>query len=165
MATSSQPLTLSEFEIQFAHQKPYYEFWNGEAIQKSVPNSIHGLLQGILRDILRNAGYKAASEVKLKISKNVQPVPDIIATMGRVEVPYPTKPVEIVIEVLSDDDPMSLLLSKCRTYRDWGFKEIYVVDPVPQLVFRWLDHRLEEVSVFAGQPVSSIWIPLAQELT
>jgi hypothetical protein len=60
---------------------------------------------------------------------------------------------------------MSLFLSKCRLYQDWGFKEIYLVDPIPQLVFHWLDHRLEEVSLLAGQPASSIWIALAQELS
>jgi Uma2 family endonuclease len=58
MATVYQPLTLAEFEAQFAHQKPYYEFWNGEAIQKSTPNFIHGLLQAILMKILRIAAIK-----------------------------------------------------------------------------------------------------------
>ncbi len=164
MATVLHTLSVAEFEAQFGHEKPYYEFWFGEAIQKSMPTWIHGLLQRILMELLRGAGYKTGSEVKLKINTAFQPVPDIIATAGLIERPYPTKPVEIVVEILSEDDPMSRLLTKCRTYQEWGFQEIYVVDPSARLVFRWSEHRLEEVNVIAGQPAVSVWTALDKEI-
>jgi Uma2 family endonuclease len=164
MAAALSTLTIAEFEAQFGHEKPHYEFWYGEAVQKSMPTWIHGLLQRILMELLREAGYKAGSEVQLKINTAFQPVPDVIATTGHIERPYPTKPVEIVIEILSDDDPMSRLLTKCRMYQEWGFQQIYVVDPIARLVFRWSEHRLEEVDLIAGQPVSSIWTALDQEV-
>lgn len=164
MATLLPTLTLAEFEARFGHEKPYYEFWYGEAIQKSMPSWIHGLLQGILIGLLRQAGYKAASEVKLKVNTAFQPVPDVIATKGHIDLPYPTKALEIVIEILSDDDPMSRLLTKCRTYQDWGFSEIYVVDPTARLVFRWSGHQLQEVNLIAGQAASSIWTALDKEI-
>jgi Uma2 family endonuclease len=164
MASSSQTLTMAEFEEQFGHEKPYYEFWYGEAIQKSMPTWVHGLLQRILMELLREAGYKAGSEVKLKIHAAFQPVPDVIATSGPIERPYPTKPVEIVVEILSDEDSMSRLLTKCRTYEEWGFQEIYVVDPIARVVFRWSEHRLEEVEAIVGQPAERIWIALDKEI-
>ena len=164
MATGLHALSVEEFEAAFGHEKPYYEFWYGEAIQKSMPTWIHGLLQRILMELLRGAGYKTGSEVKLKIDTTFQPVPDIIATTGIIERPYPTKPVEIVVEILSDDDPMSRLLTKCRSYQEWGFQEIYVVDPIARLVFRWSEHRLEEVGLIAGQPSACIWAALDKEL-
>ncbi len=164
MPAVSQTLTLREFEAQFSHQKPYYEFWYGEAIQKAMPTWIHGLLQRILMDLLVQAGYKAGSEVKLKIDPDFQPVPDLIATLGYIEQPYPTSAVEIVVEILSDDDSMSRILAKCRTYQSWGFQQIYVVDPAARLVFRWSEHRLEEVELVAAQPVSLIWTALDKEL-
>jgi Uma2 family endonuclease len=164
MASSSQTLTIAEFEEQFGHEKPYYEFWYGEAIQKSMPTWVHGLLQRILMELLREAGYKAGSEVKLKIHAAFQPVPDVIATSGPIERPYPTKPVEIVVEILSEEDSMSRLLTKCRTYEEWGFQEIYVVDPIARVVFRWSEHRLEEVEAIAGQPAERIWIALDKEI-
>ncbi len=55
-------------------------------------------------ELLREAGYKAGSEVKLKIAADFHPVPDVIATMGHIERPYPTKPVEVIVELLSDED-------------------------------------------------------------
>ncbi len=163
-ATVLNTLTVTEFEMQFGSEKPYYEFWHGEAIQKSMPTWIHGLLQRILMELLSQAGFKAASEVKLKIDPNFHPVPDVIATAGKIEHPYPTKPVEIIIEILSDDDPMWRVLTKCRTYQTWGFQQIYVVDPIAHLVFRWSEHRLEEVDLLAGQPVSHVWSRLTEAI-
>jgi Uma2 family endonuclease len=122
------------------------------------------LLQRILAGFLSQAGYKAGSEVKLKIDPDFHAVPDVIATRGRVEVPYPTRPVEVVIEILSDDDPMSRILTKCRTYQNWGFEQVYVVDPQTRIVFRWADQRLEEVNTLASLPVDRIWSALDQEL-
>jgi Uma2 family endonuclease len=164
MTTVTEKLTVPEFEKQYGHEKPYYEFWYGEAVQKSMPTWIHSLLQRILLDLLSQAGYKAGPEVKLKIDPDFHPVPDVIATRCRVEVPYPTKAVEIVIEILSDDDPMSRVLTKCRTYQSWGFEQIYVVDPQTRIVFRWTDQRLEEVNTLASVPVDRIWSALDQEL-
>jgi Uma2 family endonuclease len=164
MATVTEKLTVPEFEKQYGHEKPYYEFWYGEAVQKSMPTWIHSRLQRILLDLLSQAGYKAGPEVKLKIDPDFHPVPDVIATRRQVEVPYPTKAVEIVIEILSDDDPMSRVLTKCRTYRSWGFEQIYVVDPQTRIVFRWTDQRLEETSTLASLPVDRIWSALDQEL-
>ena len=102
------------------------------------------MLQGILVELLRHVGFKAASEVKLEIAPGFHPVPDVVATAGPIENPYPTKALEVVIEILFDEDPMSRLLTKCRTYQAWGFQQIYVVDLAARLVFRWSEHRLEE---------------------
>jgi Uma2 family endonuclease len=123
-----------------------------------------GLLQGILIQLLSEAGYRAGSEVKLKIDPDFHPIPDVVATRGRIELPYPTKALDIVVEILSDDDPMSRVLSKCRTYQSWGFAEVYVVDPGSRIVFRWMDHRLEEVDILASLPVERIWSALDREL-
>ena len=38
-------LTLEEFRDRYAGEKPYYEYWDGEAIQKSHATSLHGLIQ------------------------------------------------------------------------------------------------------------------------
>ncbi|HEY6988045.1 MAG TPA: Uma2 family endonuclease [Bryobacteraceae bacterium] len=164
MATVAQKLTVAEFERQYGHEKPYYEFWRGEAVQKSMPTWIHGLLQKIVMNLLGQAGYKAGSEVKLKIDPDFHPLPDVIATRGRIETPYPTKAVEVVVEILSDDDPMWRILTKCRAYQGWGFEQIYVIDPQTRVVFRWTDQRLEEVNAFASIPVDGIWLALDEEL-
>ncbi|MGH9583268.1 MAG: Uma2 family endonuclease [Bryobacteraceae bacterium] len=164
MATVADKLTVAEFEKQYGEEKPYYEFWHGEAVQKAMGNWVHGLLEKILMDLLSEAGYKAGAEVMLKIDPDFRPVPDVVATRGRIEIPYPTEALEIVIEILSADDRISRILAKCRAYRSWGFEQVYVVDPDTRVLFRWTDHRLEEVNTFASVPAERIWSGLEEAL-
>jgi Uma2 family endonuclease len=58
MAAGTQLLTLEEFRLRYANEKPYYEYWFGEAIQKATPTTSHGVLQQILCFSLRTLGYK-----------------------------------------------------------------------------------------------------------
>jgi len=48
MASAAKFLTLRQFEQTYEGEKPYYEYWFGEAIQKSVPTSLHGIAEGVL---------------------------------------------------------------------------------------------------------------------
>lgn len=164
MATLAHKLTVEEFQKQYGHEKPYYEFWHGEPVQKSMATWLHGLLQRILMELLSQAGYKAASEVTLKIDPSFQPIPDVIATRGRIEQPYPRKGLEIVIEIISEDDSLSRVLTKCRAYRSWGFEQVYVVDPEARIVFRWAENRLEEVGQLASIAAERIWSAVDSEL-
>ncbi len=164
MATVAQRLSVAEFEERYRHEKPYYEFWRGEAIQKSMPTWLHSLIVLVLIDLLKEAGFKTGTEVKLKIDPEFHPIPDVIATRGQFEFPYPTRPMEVVVEVLSEDDSMSRVLAKCRAYRDWGFQEIYVVDPASRVIYRWVDRGLEEVTEFAVIPVERVWLSLDDQL-
>jgi Uma2 family endonuclease len=71
--------------------------------------------------------------------------------------------VEIVIEILSGDDPMPRMLSKCRTYRNWGFQNVYVVEPEGRMVFCWVGDGLQGVDRMASLPVDRIWSALDKE--
>ncbi|MBV8896570.1 MAG: Uma2 family endonuclease [Acidobacteriaceae bacterium] len=165
MATAAAKLTVAEFESQYGQEKPYYEYWHGEPVQKSMPTWLHSFLQNILVNLLAQAGYRAAGEVKLKIDPDFQPIPDVVATRQRVQLPYPTTALDVVIEILSESDPHSRLMTKLRIYETWGFEQIYVVDPDSRTVFRWYDHRLEEVTEIATIPIERIWSALDQELS
>jgi len=101
-------MTRTEFERQFGEAKPNHEYWFGEAIPKAMHTIPHGVLQKLVMVALDQAGYRSASEVTLKISSDFQPVPDVMATAGRFERPYPTKPVDVVIEILSPEDSFHL---------------------------------------------------------
>ena len=164
MTTPAETLTVADFEVRYRHEKPYYEYWHGEAVQKAMPTWIHGLLQIILGELLTRAGFKTGSEVKLKIDPELQLIPDLVATRGTIESAYPRRALEVVIEILSDDDSMSRMLSKCGIYQGWGFEEIYVVEPVTRAVFRWLGDRLEQVDTIADVPVRDVWQALDQRV-
>src|SRR5437764_657497 len=104
MAVATTALTLDQFNAQYAKQHGY-EYWFGEVVQKGTSAWLHGLLQVILGDLFYKLGYVSGSEIDLRIDPNWQPRPDVTAAL-QIEQPYPTKPVDIVAEILSDD-PMT----------------------------------------------------------
>jgi hypothetical protein len=48
-------MTLEQFELQYATRKPYFEYWFGAPVQKSMPTWIHGLPQKIIMRLLDDA--------------------------------------------------------------------------------------------------------------
>ncbi|MGI9075604.1 MAG: Uma2 family endonuclease [Bryobacteraceae bacterium] len=134
MAAGTSVLTLEQFNAQYAHEHGY-EYWFGEVVQKGIPTWLHGLLQVILGDLFYKLGYASGSEIDLRIDPNWQPRPDVTAAL-EIEQPYPTKPVDIVAEVLSDD-PMTKVFEKCRNYARIGIPQIFVFDPESNAAWEW----------------------------
>lgn len=163
-------LTLDEFELLYGAAEPHYEYWDGEAIQKPMPTILHSLLQAILIRLLHDIGLLSGGEIRLKLSPTKQPLPDVIAG-SRLQHPYPTKPFEVAIEILSPDDRMQRILRKCRFYAEQGIPHIYVFDPEDRTAERWngLKGTLEPVEAIAVEnwpriEVSQIWAELDKEL-
>lgn len=151
MAAVTEKLTRGEFERQYADRKPYREFWFGEAVAKAMPTWIHGILQGILVQLFKELGYRSGSEVKLKIGADFEPIPDVIATSGEIELPYPTAPVDVVVEILSPEDSFQRVLRKCRLYAEWGVSDVIVLDPEGREGWLWDQQaaRLNRVTTLA----------------
>ncbi len=147
MATAIDLLNLEDFRERYADEKPYYEYWFGEAVQKTVPTWLHSLLQAILTDILNRSGYRAGPEVELRIDPNWQPKADIAAALV-VEHPYPTKPVDVVVEIVSPEDRMGRVFEKCRQYARIGITKTFVLDPQLRYAWEWSreTENLERVS-------------------
>ena len=164
MAAVAERLTYLEFQSKYEHGDRSYEYWHGEAIPRSMPTWIHGLLQRIVMELLTEAGYIAASEVELRIVPDAHPKPDVIATRGAVEEPYPTKALEVVVEILSEDDPMAYVLEKCQAFQTWGFEYIYIVNPASRQLFRWIGTALELASELTSIPAARIWEQLDEAL-
>jgi|ERR1035438_3553651 Uma2 family endonuclease len=164
------PLTLEEFDRLYGDEKPYYEYWNGQAIQKPMPTLLHSLLQFVLMKIFRDWGMTAGAEVRIKLSQEKQPLPDVISD-ERLQHPYPTKPFAIAVEILSPDDKMQRILRKCRFYAEQGIGYIYVFDPEDRTAQRWnaVSASLESVAEIevpnrSPIPVLTIWKALDEEL-
>jgi Uma2 family endonuclease len=120
MATQTLPLSLEEFHKRYDGAKPAYEYWYGQAIQKSMPTALHGVVQFVIMMLLEKAGWNAASEVRLKISSDAEPVPDAIAVRGKFKGRYPTVAPELCIEIMSPGDTLPKALDEARTYFSWG---------------------------------------------
>ena len=163
MATATHLLTVEEFRARYASEKPYYEYWFGEAVQKSVPTWLHGVLQALLCEMLRGSGYKSGTEVELRVVDDWQPKPDVIG-VTHVDEPYPTKPPDVVIEVLSPDDKMRDVFRKCRQYVRIGVPAIFVLDPESKDAWVWSRHtdnleRINTLDLPNGRTISThlIW--------
>lgn len=123
-------MSLEEFHRIYAGAKPNHEYWFGEVTAKSKPTSLHGVVQFAMMLLLLARGWKPASEVTLKIGPEAELVPDVIATRGKLELPYPTRAVEICIEIMSPDDRLNRIVEKGRRYLDWGVTYVWIIDPV-----------------------------------
>jgi Uma2 family endonuclease len=99
MAAVDEPrLSPEEFRAWYSGEKPYFEYWDGEAVQKTAPTRLHSLIQEILVRLLDALGYDAGQEITLKLDPANEPLPDVIAAEGSIGDPYPTEPFEVVIE-------------------------------------------------------------------
>jgi len=169
--TSSTLLTLEDFHTAYGNEHGY-EYWFGEAVRKGLPTTLHGITQFILMLFFRASGYRAASEVELRIDPDWQPRPDVVISSSPLERPYPTRPESLnaVIEVLSEDDSILLLFKKCRNYVRIGIKLIFIVDPESRDAWEWSveTDNIERIQVIrlAGRefPLSAIWEELDKEL-
>ena len=133
--TMTEALSLEAFHARYAGEKPYFEYWNGEAVQKTFPTRLHSVVQGKLVSLLGAMGYDSGLEITIKLDPAYELVPDVIAAEGRITDPYPTEPFEVVIEILSPDDQFSRVLQKCRLYETLGIRQIVLVDPRDRVVF------------------------------
>ncbi len=163
-------LSLEEFRERYAEEKPYFEYWFGEAIQKSVPTVLHVVLVSILLAALKEAGYKCGPELELRIDPGWQPKADV-AAWTRIEGRYPTEPVDVIVEVLSSEDRMQRVLLKCRNYQRIGVPAIFVMDPEFHDAWEWsrATQNLERISTMAlpnGKhiAVEELWSKLQKEL-
>ncbi len=138
MSAVTERLSLEQFRKTYGEDvKPYYEYWDGEAIQKAMPTKLHALLQKILTTVLEELGLYSYPELTLRIDPNWEPVPDVAATLKNFDGPYPTAAVDVVVEVLSPPDAFILLEEKCERYAAMGVTDILVFDPVDRKAWSW----------------------------
>lgn len=148
-AVQERKLSPEEFHARYDGEKPYFEFWDGEAVQKSMPTRLHSLIQKILVQWLEALGYDSGQEITLKLDPSYEPIPDVIAAEGAIGDPYPTESFEVAIEILSPEDPFSRVSRKCRLYNGWGIHQVVVIDPVARLIWSFENGSLQETDIIA----------------
>jgi Uma2 family endonuclease len=130
MATATSHLTLEEFHRRFGDsEKPYREYWFGEVVSKAMPTGLHGMVQFVVMLLLRARAWKPASEVRLKISCDFEPVPDVVASKEGIDPRYPTKAMDLCVEILSPGDRLKKVIDKAGYYLALGVRYVWVIDP------------------------------------
>jgi Uma2 family endonuclease len=164
-------ISLEKFHARYAHESGY-EYWFGEVVQKGPPTWLHAILQSLLAEFFYEQGYFSGSELDLRISHEFQPRPDVAASLDLETPGYPTKPIDIVAEILSPDDPPGKVLEKCQHYAELGIRQIYVFDPIARTAEQW-DHankQLQQITTLtltngSSIPINSIFARFEQRLT
>ncbi len=118
-------------------------------VRKSIPTVLHGIVQYLIMMLLEKAGWNAASEVRLKVVKDVEPVPDVIAVRGKFQGRYPTTAPELCIEILSPGDTLARALQKAKIYISWGSQCVWIIDPEQRTAW----------SVSGENAAEPIWVP------
>ncbi len=124
--------------------KPYREYRDGVVSPKAMPTKLHAIVQCALLMLLKAQGVRALPELTLRISPTKYLVPDICIA-DDFPGPYPTDPVILCCEILSPEDRIGAMLSKCEEYHSWGVPFCWVVDPVKRIA--WEYHR-------GGEPIN-----------
>ena len=151
MAAQPSPLSLEEFHTLYDGAKPAYEYWYGAAVRKSMPTALHGIVQLVISMLLERAGWNTASEVRLKVISEVEPVPDVIAVRGKFKGRYPTAAPALCIEIMSPRDTLAKTLDKAKHYISWGSQCVWIIDP---------EKRTAWTLSQQGAP-EAIWVPPA----
>jgi len=140
-------ISLEQYHERYSNEHGY-EYWFGEVVRKSAPAWLHSILQALLSELFTKAGYIAGSELDLRINRDWEPRPDFAATIEPITEPYPTKPIQLVAEILSPDDTIPKIKDKCSLYSRIGIAQIYVLDPERKHAFEWNHEEsdLEQVS-------------------
>jgi Uma2 family endonuclease len=149
MATAPGLLTPEDFHRLYDGRKPYYEYWFGEAIQKLMRVHVHAIVCTVLLLFLERLGSNAMPEVRLKVIREAEPVPDIIAIRGRAAGAYPKVAPELCIEVLSPDDRFNRVLRKAIAYIEWGTAHAWIIDPAKRTAWH-LDQNNSPNPEFIG---------------
>jgi Uma2 family endonuclease len=114
------------------------------------------------RHVAAGSATFSASEITLHLDPPYEPIPDVIAVEGPATGPYPTTAFEIVVENLTPQDTFSRILRKCRLYAKWGIRQIIVIDPEAQVIWRSENGILIETDVIATRgeakiPARALW--------
>jgi Uma2 family endonuclease len=162
-------MTLEEFyafQAAAPDDAPDYEYWHGEAIPLPKPDLVHSEVQYVLCSVFELVGYTTDINLDLRIADDFRPKPDVAASLNH-EQPYPTKPIEIVAEVLSPEDEPDRVIAKCREYQRIGIGQIFVFDPAKRVAQIWnaKRDRLDEIKMMqlgngTDYLVSGVWLHL-----
>ncbi len=114
--------------------KPYYVYRDGVISQKALGAKGHSILH---RGVTMLLHAQAFPELTVRISPTKYLVPDVAVVQKDFPGPYPTEPVLLCCEILSPDDRLGAMLSKCEEYHAWSVPFCWIIDPVKRSAWEY----------------------------
>lgn len=127
------------------------EYRDGELVERSVPDYLHGRTQALLlvffEALRKKLSFYACSETRVKVREGLYLIPDV--SVFRPSPPpssVPDQPPFIAVEILSPDDRLSAVREKLEEYKSWGVPHVWLVDPHSRRMYTCEAAGLTEVS-------------------
>jgi Uma2 family endonuclease len=110
------------------------EYRDGELVERSVPDYLHGRTQVLLlvffEALRKKLFFYACSETRVKVREGLYLIPDV--SVFRPSPPpssVPDQPPFIAVKILSPDDRLNSVREKLEEYKTWGVPHVWFVDP------------------------------------
>lgn len=152
MATSIQAMV--EEYLHSGYEGPDCDFVDGEVIKRNLGGIDHSTVQRRLTVYFdRLAATHPLSvfpELRMRLGPRKYRVADLAVYQGRApQERFPSAPPRIVVEVVSPDDRHSEIIRKLYDYRDWGVRDIWLIDPAVRRLYIHGAGGLTEVPAFS----------------
>lgn len=127
------------------------EYRDGEIVERTLPDYYHAKVQGRLGMIFGalQAGRPLfpCAETRMRLNANTVVIPDFAVFHGSEPERLPETPPLVAIEILSPDDRFSMVCAKLEKYRDWGIRNVWLIDPDSRRLYTF-DEGLSETARF-----------------
>ncbi len=143
--------------------KPACEYIDGELRQRPMPTSAHADVQSQIGTLVntRFPSFVGSTELTVKLRENKFLIPDVSVRLraGR-EIPYPTKPIHLCVEIMSSEDRFIRVLGKCDEYLEWGVPTTWIIDPENRRAWQFEAWPPEEIQSGGQLKAGEIAIPV-----
>ena len=164
MAALPQPPLVSVEDYLNTAYDPDVEYVDGVLVERHVGDRLHSLVQSnvlyFLR--LRYPKLKVFPEWRSKVSDSRYRIPDLAVLLRDPLTRYLLEAPWIAIEILSEDDNMSVVIEKLKEYARQGCPNIWLIDPRLETVFVYRDSALTEVPGDVATADKSVYLSRAE---
>jgi Uma2 family endonuclease len=128
-------IPLEEY-LHATFEGPDREFRDGEVVERSMPDFIHGECQGLLAAFFialkKRLELYPCTETRMRLSNERVLIPDVAVF-------YPSRPPRV-----PDSPPLIEVRAKLDEYRRWGVPNVWLVDPHGRRLYT-CEEKLQEV--------------------
>ena len=120
--------------------EPSCEYWDGVLVPKAMGTKKHGRLQFRIAALIQETfpQYEATPELTVRVTPKKYLIPDVaVERRDQSQDPYPVSPIHVCIEILSPEDRLKEVLTKCETYHVWGTPYAWVLDPLARKAWQY----------------------------
>jgi Uma2 family endonuclease len=145
MATTTALVSIEEY-LSTVYE-PEVDYVDGELEDRNVGGWDHSGLQArVMQLLFRIRRFYVRPELHIRVSATRIRIPDIAVYMSNPQEQIPTTAPFLVIEILSAEDRMDLVMRKLNDYSKMGCANIWLLNPRDKTAYRFDGKALTQVT-------------------